>query len=136
MLKSLLAKKPLLSLTVGAVAFSAAVGFAATLGVSSGSLGAGNASVSSCDEAVTVAYSPAYNTTGTAGFKVASVTVNGIDGAACAGQTLRVEVVGAANASLANGNAPIVASDTSKTVTLGSSVLAADIQNVHAVISG
>ena len=126
-------RKPILALVIGAVAFSTAVAFAASLTVSSNSLGAGNAAVASCDtDGVSIAYSPSYDAA-LPGFTVSSVSVSNI-AAGCNGRTLQVDVVGADSASLASGTATI--SGTSASVTLSGSPDANEIANVHAVIAG
>jgi hypothetical protein len=130
---SVVKRRPILSLVIGAIAFSTALAFAASLTVASGSLGAGNAAVSSCDtDGISVSYSPTYDSSIPA-FKVSSVSVANI-AAGCNGKTLKVEVVGTGNSSLASGTETI--SGTSATVTLSGSPNAGDVTNVHAVIAG
>jgi len=132
-ISGLLKRKPILSLAVGAVAFSAALAFAASLTVDGGSLGAGNAAVSSCDQdGVDVAYTSEYDSS-MPGFKVTEVEVSGID-VACDGNELKVEVVDSSDGSLASGTVTIAG--TSETVTLSTDADAEAVANVHAVISG
>lgn len=129
----LMKRKPILSLVTGAIAFSTAIAFAASLTVSSTSLGAGNAAVASCDtDGIAVAYSPTYDAA-LPGFKVSSVSLSNI-AAGCAGRTVNVEVVNGSNVSLANGSLTIAG--TTASVTLSASPNAADVANVHAVIAG
>jgi len=80
---------------VGVVVFGAVTAFAASLTVNSSSLGAGNASVTSCNSAATVSY----NTAPSAGvYKVTTAPVT--TAAACAGMSYRVTLTDASNASL------------------------------------
>lgn len=58
---SLLRKKWLLAIVAAGVVGSVGYAFAATLNVSSSSLGAGDASVSACAQAVNASYTTAYN---------------------------------------------------------------------------
>jgi membrane-bound inhibitor of C-type lysozyme len=132
-----LRKKPVLALVVGAVVFSSAFGFAATLGVSGQTLGAGNAAVSSCAASVTTAYSVAYDST-IPGYKVSGVTVTGTL-TSCSGKSMTVDLVNSANSSLVSMTHTITAAEAtagSVSLTPGSSVTAANVANVHAVISG
>jgi hypothetical protein len=77
---------------------------AATLTVSSPTLGAGDAVVASCDpDGVTVNYSTIYNDGGY--YAVNAVEVSGID-AGCIGETLQV-TVGSASAALADGTVTV-----------------------------
>jgi hypothetical protein len=77
---------------------------AASLSVTSGGLGAGDTVVSSCDTAVSVAYTTAYNAT-SGRYDVTGVTVSGIDG--CDTRTLKVTLRDAANASLGSGSGTV-----------------------------
>jgi uncharacterized Zn-binding protein involved in type VI secretion len=86
-----------LTLTATFVAFAAA----ATLGLGSTSLAAGNATVGSCGVSALTATRDVDN----AG-NVTQVNVSGIP-AACAGETLSITLVGASNASLASSSAVI-----------------------------
>jgi hypothetical protein len=132
---TLLRRKPVLSLVVGAVLFSSAFAFAASLTVGTNSLGAGNAAVGSCDaDGVTTSYTTAYDSA-LPGYKVSSVTVGGIDATACANRALRVDLVNASNTSIGSGAATITAASMAVTITTGTPN-AAQVANVHVVISG
>jgi hypothetical protein len=115
------------------------LGSAASLGgVTANGLGADNAIVGSCDtDGVTTAYTTAYNTTGTAGYKVATVTVAGLNNA-CDGKAIEVRLTGASNASLETISKTVEtdAGSTSTTLTFGSSSLAQSVTGVHIVVSG
>ena len=95
----ILKQKWILAAVVGAVVFSSAYAFAATLGLTADGLGAGNASVSSCASAVNASYTTSYSTT-LPGYKVATVSFNGLG--SCSGKTLTAVLADSSNASLAS----------------------------------
>lgn len=80
---------------VGVVVFGAVTAFAASLSVNSDTLGAGNATVQSCNASASVTY----NTAPSAGvYKVTTAPVT--TAAGCAGKSYRVTLTGASNATL------------------------------------
>ena len=95
-------RRTLIATILGTLAFALVVASAASLGgIPSSSLGADDASFSSCDtNGVTTSYTTAYTTDAPAGYKVGDVTVGGIADA-CDGQNMSVTLTGAGNASLA-----------------------------------
>jgi hypothetical protein len=132
-----LRKKPIVALVVGAVVFSSAFAFAATLGVSAGSLGAGNAAVTSCTSAISTNYTVAYDNT-LPGYKVNNVTVTGTL-TSCANKNLTVDLVNGSNVSIGQISHAITSSEaTAGSISLAApaGVNAAQLANVHAVISG
>jgi hypothetical protein len=132
-----LRRKPILALVVGAVVFSSAFAFAATLGVSAGSLGAGNAAVTSCTSAIATNYTVAYDST-LPGYKVNNVTVTGTL-TSCANKSLTVDLVNGSNVSVGQITHTVTAGEaTSGTISLAApaGVNAATLANVHAVIAG
>lgn len=111
------------------------LGVAASITVNSGNLGAGGASVSSCDSNVGTSYVLRYDPTPTPGFVVDKVVVTGVD-SSCANQQLTVVLTGSGGSSLA-----------SKTVTVGSGnnvtvdfdppePAASAVEDVHVAITG
>ena len=136
LLKSL-KRKPILALVVGAVVFSSAFGFAATLNVTGQTLGAGNAAVSSCASGVTTAYTVAYDNT-IPGYKVTGVTVTGTF-TSCSGKSAVVDLVNSSNTSLGQMTKTISGAEAtggSFSLTPSGSINAASVADVHAVISG
>lgn len=131
-------KRLILAVLVGAAVFTVAFGMAASLGgISASDLGADAAVVASCDtDGVSVSYTTTYSAAGTAGYKVADVTVGGINNA-CDGQDISVNLTGAGNASLqeVSSSVPTDAGSTSLTLSFGSSTLAESVTGVHIVIS-
>ena len=84
-------KKYLLPVGVGVVVFGAVTAFAATLNVSSSSLGAGNATVQSCNDNAAVTYTVASGKVSTA-----VVTISGAQASGhCDGKTAQVTLTGA-----------------------------------------
>ena len=92
------AKKFLLPVGVGVVVFGAVTAFAASLTVNSSSLGAGNATVASCNSAASVTYAPVASGTG---FQTgtATVTINPDTPSTtpCDGMAFKVTLLGASN---------------------------------------
>ena len=122
-------KKFVLPLAAGVGVFGAVTGFAATLNVSSTSLGAGNATVASCQSDAAVSYT-------TSGSNVANavVTFSGGTAGACDNLTAKVTLTGASG-SLGSGTAT-VASDVATVSSWGGTVSASAVTGVSVVISG
>jgi hypothetical protein len=114
------------ALLVAGVVFGAVYGLAASLGVSSKSLGAGNSAVAACQSGtLTASY---------------VVTVTGLDTTSptnCASKAFRITLTNSSNASLGEVTGTTPASGTSFTADFSSSnVLASNVTGVHLVISG
>lgn len=120
---------------LGIGAFGLAAASAASLGgLTAGSLGADNNSVSSCDtDGVTLAYgTPTYDAT-LGSYKVSSATVSGI-AAPCIGKTVYVTLSDATGTNVGSGSA-VLASGTSLTVALTTPVAAKAVTNAAVAIS-
>ena len=131
-----LRKRSVLALLVGAVVFSSAYAFAATLNVTSSSLGAGNAPVSSCAAAVTAGYTLAYDST-VPGYRVSGVNINNLS--ACSGKTITVDLTGAGNSSLTQVTYTVLAADATagnKTIPVGGSISAGNVTGVSVALAG
>jgi hypothetical protein len=131
-------KRIVLGLMAGAMVFSVVIGMAASLGgITSGSLGADDAVVASCDtNGVTTSYTTSYGTGGTAGYHVGNVVVGGIADA-CDGDNLSVSLTGSGGTSLDEQTATVPSgAGTSATVSFAASnVLAESVTGVHVVIA-
>jgi hypothetical protein len=130
----------LIAACVGAVVFGSIYGLAASLGVSSQKLGAGDSAVAACQSAtLTAGYATAYDS-GIPGYKVGVVTVSGLDTTSatnCASKAFKVTLTNTANASLAEVTGTTPASGTTFTADFtASGVPAAATTGVHVVISG
>lgn len=77
---------------VGVVTFGAVTAFAATLNVSSKSLSAGNASVSTCNAAANVTYTTSYSSS-LPGYIVATAPIT--TAGTCSGMSFKVTLTGA-----------------------------------------
>jgi hypothetical protein len=133
-------RRTALALLVGGIVFSTVYGFAASLGVGSKTLGAGNSAVAACQSTtLTASYATAYDSS-IPGYKIGVVTVNGLDttsGTNCASKSFRVTLTNASNTSLAEVTGTTPASGTSFTADFTSSgVSASSVTGVHVVISG
>ena len=129
-------KRLLVAGAASVTVFSAVYGLAATLNVKSDYLGAGNVTVQECQAApLTSSYTTEYTTVGTAGFKVNTVTVSGVQDS-CDNITFEIELVGAAGAPLGfeTGNTDTDGNFTADFTT--DNVLASLVQGVHVTITG
>lgn len=91
------AKRFLIPAVAGVVTFGAVTAFAATLSVSSKSLGSGNATVATCNASAQVSYNTSYSAS-LPGYKVSTTPVT--TAAGCATMSFKVTLTGAGNASL------------------------------------
>ena len=133
-------RRVVVAVLVGAVVFVTVYGFAASLGVSSKSLGAGNSAVAACQAGtLTASYAVSYDST-LPGYKVGVATVTGLDTTSptnCASKAFRITLTNSSNTSLAEVTGTTPASGTSFTADFSSSgVLASNVTGVHLVIAG
>lgn len=84
-------KRLIIGLVVGATVFAAVFAMAASLGITSDNLAAGDQTIGRCDDAVTTSYTTAYDDTQSR-YEIASVTVGGIADPGCVGQDIQVVV--------------------------------------------
>src|ERR671930_2715201 len=129
-----------IAVLVGAVVFVTVYGLAASLGVSSKSLGAGNSAVAACQSGtLTASYAVTYDST-IPGYKVGVVTVTGLDTTSatnCASKSFRITLTNSSNTSLAEVTGTTPASGTSFTADFSSSnVPATNVTGVHVAIAG
>jgi hypothetical protein len=135
-------KRIMFALLIGGVIFGAVFGLAASLGVNSATLGAGNTSVAACQAGtLTASYATSYQST-IPGYRVGVVTVSGLDTASptnCGNKAYWVTLTGpsGAGASLAEVTGTTPGSGTSFTADFSSSnVPAASVTGVHITVSG
>ena len=136
-LSSLIKRKTLFAAVLALTAFGAVYGFAATLNVGGSTLSAGNGGVTSCETGtVSGSYTVAYDTS-SPGYKVAGVTITGLD-AACAGKAVSATLTsnsGGTSLATLTGTAPA----SGGTLALGApttTVLAANVTGVSVAING
>jgi hypothetical protein len=135
-LRGALRKKWLLAIVASAMVFSSAYAFAATLNVTSSSLGAGNAAVTSCAATITAAYTVAYDST-LPGYRVSGVNLNNLT--ACSGKAITADLTGAGNASLSQVTYTVLAADATagnKTIPVGGSINAGLVTGVSVALAG
>jgi hypothetical protein len=126
-------KRGLTGLAIGATVFGGVYGFAASLNVTSDSLGAGSTAVAACQPGtVNVSYATGY--AAGSSFSTTIVTLNNIDTALCGGKAVSVVLSGAGGAVLAQASGVVLNTGTTYAVSLPAS--AASVVGVHAVISG
>ena len=129
-------KRTFLALLIGAVVFGSIYGLAASLGVSSKTLGAGNVSVAACQSGtLTASYATAYDST-IPGYKVGVTTVTGLQ-SGCYTMSFKITLVNTSNTSLAEVTGTTPSSGTSFTADFTTNnVAAANVTGVHVVITG
>ena len=132
-------KRIIFGFLLGTAVFGAVFASAATLGgINSGSLGADDKAVVSCDtNGVSVAYTVEYTNANTAGYKVKDLVVAGINDA-CDGAAISVtltDTTGAALGVALDSTVPTGAA-TSHTISTGSTRLAEAVTGVSVVING
>ena len=117
-----------------ATVFGGVYGLAASLGLTSDSLGAAQTVVAACQAAaMNATYTPAY-TSSVPGYTVSTVTITGLANT-CYNKAYRVTLSGASNTSLGEATGTTPATGTSFSVTF-SAVNAASITGVAVVVSG
>lgn len=127
-------RRVVITAVVAATVFGGVYGLAASLGLTSDSLGAGQTVVAACQAATMDAqYTPAYSST-VPGYTVSTVTITGLANT-CYSKAYRVTLSGASNTSLGEATGTTPATGTSFSVTF-SAVNAASITGVAVVISG
>ena len=133
-------KRTLTAIFAGILVFATVYGFAASLTVTSASLGAGTTAVAACQSTtLNATYTPTYQSV-LPGYESTTVTVNGLDETApkCGGKAIRVTLTGplALTTSLGEQTATLpTGAGTTQAFTF-SGVKAADVTGVHVVISG
>jgi hypothetical protein len=118
---------------VGVVVFGAVTAFAASLSVSSKSLGAGNATVATCNATAAVTYNVGYSAT-LPGYRVTTAPIT--TAVACTGLAYKVTLTGAGNASLGEVPGTLDASGAASPDFSTSNVAASGVTGVTVVITG
>ena len=127
----------IIAVLVGITVFATVFAAAASLNITAATLGAGTGTVASCDtDGIATSFDTSYSATA-AGYRVTIVHVSGIATPACDGRTMKVTLVGASDASLAEVTATLatpVASPTNFDFT-SANVLASDVLKVSVVVA-
>jgi hypothetical protein len=128
------ATKIVLAAVVASIVFAAVYGFAASLGLTSSGLGAGNAVVAACGTGINAAYTTAYSAT-IPGYSVSQVNLTAIP-AACLSKAYRIQLTGAAGAAVGSemtGTLP--ASGTTANISTSGNVDASLVTGISVVVS-
>lgn len=132
-------KRALMAIVIAAIIGGGVYGLAASLNVSSATLGAGSAAVAACQSGtVNVTYAAAYSSS-VPGYQATTVTLNGLDtttaGTNCASKPFKVTLTDGSNLSLGEQTGTTPATGTTASVTF-SGVSSAAVNGVHVVITG
>ncbi|HWC33457.1 MAG TPA: hypothetical protein VG650_01400 [Mycobacteriales bacterium] len=126
-------KKFLIPIGAGVIVFGGVTAFAASLSVNTSSLGAGNATVSSCNASAAVTY----NTTPTTSAKTYKVTTAPVtSSAACASMGYQVTLLGASNASLGQVTGSLDTNGAASPDFSSQNIAAQDVVGIAVVITG
>jgi hypothetical protein len=132
-----MSKRTIAGILAGLTVFGAVFAMAASLGgITSGSVGADDAVVASCDtDGVSTTYASSWDATDKR-YEVTSVTVAGIDNN-CDAKTLSVSLTDASGAQIGSGSVAIPTNllATDATVTLSSAASAKLTEGVHVAIA-
>jgi hypothetical protein len=126
--------KLVLAAVVASIVFAGVYGFAASLGLTSSGLGAGNAVVASCGTGINAAYTTAYSAS-LPGYSVSQVNLTSIP-AACLSKAYRIQLTGAAGATVGTemtGTLP--ASGTTANISTSGNVDASAVIGISVVVS-
>ena len=119
----------------GLLTFGAVYGFAASLNLTTDSLGAANTTVAACQAGqLTATYTSAYSAT-VPGYAVGTVTVTGL-ASTCYSKAYKITLSGAGNVSLGEATGTTPASGTSFAATFSPALNAASVTGIGVVISG
>ena len=127
------AKRFLIPAVVGVVTFGAVTAFAATLSVSSKSLGSGNATVATCNATAQVSYNTTYSSS-LPGYKVSTTPVT--TAAGCASMAYKVDLTGSGNTSLGEITGTLDGSGAASPDFSSSNIAASAVTGVSVVITG
>jgi hypothetical protein len=126
--------KLVLAAVVASIVFAGVYGFAASLGLGSSDLGAGNAVVSSCGTGIQAAYTTAYSAT-LPGYSVSQVNLSSIPGT-CLNKSYRIQLTNSAGAAVgAEMTGTLPASGTTANVNTTGNVDASAVTGISVVIS-
>jgi hypothetical protein len=127
----------IIALITGVTVFATVFAVAASLNVTAATLGAGTGTVASCDtDGVATSFDTSYSASA-AGYRVTIVHIAGIATPACDGKTMKVTLVGASDASLAEVTATLatpVAAPTNFDFT-SDNILASAVLKVSVVVA-
>jgi hypothetical protein len=128
-------KRLLIAVLASTIAFGAVYGLAASLNLTTESLGAADTTVAACQAGqLTATYSTSYSAS-VPGYAVGTVTVTGL-AATCYSKTYRITLSGSGDTSLGEATGTTPASGTSFAATVSPAIDAAALTGIAVVISG
>ncbi len=128
-------KRIITAIIAGVMTFSVVYGLAASLNLTTDSLGASTTTVAACQAgALNATYTSTYSASAP-GYTVGTVTITGL-AATCYSKAYKVTLSGAAAASLGEATGTTPASGTSFSATFSPAVAASSVTGVNVVISG
>jgi hypothetical protein len=126
--------KLVLAAVVASIVFAGVYGFAASLGLTSSGLGAGNAVVAACGTGINAAYTTAYSSS-LPGYSVSQVNLTSIP-AACLNKAYRIQLTGAGGAAVgAEVTGTLPAAGTTANISTSGNVDASAVTGISVVIS-
>ena len=129
-------KRLVVALAAGAVVLGAVTAFAASMNVTTTTLGASSATVSACNSAAAATYAPTYSATA-GGYVVNTVTVTTSGSlSGCGGMSFQVTLTDSSGASLAEYTGTLAANGAGTSATPASPALAKSVAGVQVVITG
>ena len=128
-------KRALIIAIAGVLTFGAVYGFAASLNLTTDSLGAADTTVAACQAgALTATYTSSYSST-VPGYAVGTVTVTGL-ASTCYAKAYKITLSGSGNTSLGETTGTTPSSGTSFAATFSPAVNAATVTGISVVITG
>ncbi len=128
-------KRAIIAALAGLFTFGGVYGLAASLNLTTDSLGSGTAVVAGCQAgALTATYTSAYSAS-VPGYTVGTVTVTGL-ASTCYSKAYRITLAGAAGASLGEATGTTPATGTSFAATFSPVVSAVSVTGISVVLSG
>jgi hypothetical protein len=122
-----------LAAVVAAIVFAGVYGFAASLGITSSGLGAGNAVVSACGTGITVSYTAAYASS-IPGYYVTQVNLASIP-AGCLSAAYRIQLTGSGGATVgAEMTGTLPSSGTTVSIATSGTPDASQVTGISAVV--
>ena len=128
-------KRRLAAIAAALMTFAVSYGLAASLNLTTDSLGAATTTVAACQAAALNATYTSTYAAGTPGYTIGTVTVTGL-AATCYSKPYKLTLSGAANASLGEATGTTPSSGTSFSATFSPAVAGASVTGVSLVISG
>jgi hypothetical protein len=126
--------KMVVATIAAATVFGGVYGFAASLGLTSSGLGAGNAVVAACGTGIQAAYTSAYSAS-IPGYSVSQVNLSSIP-AACLSKSYRIQLTGAAGAAVGSEmSGTLPSSGTTANISTSGSPDASLVTGISVVIS-